>query len=214
MIQAVIFDMDGVLVDAKQWHFEALNCALELFGYRISQFDHHRRFDGLPTREKLRMLVAEEGFPEAMCSFVNEMKQQYTLETAARLCKPNPVHLETLTQLRSEGYDLALASNSIRRSVDELTDLAELQPLLSFTLSNEDVSEPKPNPEIYELAIQKLGVAPSDCLVVEDGEYGLEAAKAAGANVLRVESIEEVNYLNIMNRITELNQVTQSSKAG
>ncbi|MCS7466965.1 HAD family phosphatase [Stieleria sp. ICT_E10.1] len=204
MIKAIIFDMDGVLVDAKQWHFEALNTALELFGYRISQFEHHQRFDGLPTREKLRILAKENGFPHTLSEFVNEMKQHCLLETAERLCQPNPVHLETLETLRTEGYDLALASNSIRRSVDRLMQLTSLNSLLSFTLSNEDVSQPKPSPEIYTLAIKRLGVFPNECLVVEDGDYGVAAAKAAGANVLRVETVRDVNYKNVRNRIEEI----------
>lgn len=204
MIKAIIFDMDGVLVDAKQWHFEALNAALELFGFRISQVEHHQRFDGLPTREKLRILANENGFPHTLREFVNEMKQHCLLETAERLCEPNPTHLSTLERLRSEGYDLALASNSIRRSVNRLIELTDLDQFLSFTLSNEDVENPKPSPEIYELAIRRLGCAPSECLVVEDGDYGLAAAKAAGAHVLRVESVHEVNYANISRRLSEL----------
>ena len=55
MIKAIIFDMDGVLIDAKEWHYEALNNALQLFGYKISREDHLATFDGLPTREKLRL---------------------------------------------------------------------------------------------------------------------------------------------------------------
>ncbi len=206
MIKAIIFDMDGVLVDAKVWHFEALNAALELFGYRISQVEHHQRFDGLPTREKLRILANEHGFPHGLRDFVNEMKQHYLLDTAVRLCQPNAVHLETLSQLRSEGYALALASNSIRRSVDKLMQLTDLRQFLEFTLSNEDVEHPKPSPDIYELAIRKLGCSPSECLVVEDGEYGLAAARAAGAGVLRVETVHDVNYENIRRRIGHLNE--------
>ncbi len=212
MIKAIIFDMDGVLVDAKLWHFEALNAALELFGYRISQVEHHQRFDGLPTREKLRILANEHGFPHGLRDFVNEMKQHFLLETACRLCEPNPVHLETLTKLRHDGYSLALASNSIRRSVDKLMQLTDLQQFLDFTLSNEDVEHPKPSAEIYELAIQRLGCSPSECLVVEDGEYGLTAARAAGANVLRVESVQDVNHQNICRRIVQLDEAATAAR--
>lgn len=212
MIKAIIFDMDGVLVDAKQWHFQALNSALELFGFRISEFEHHQRFDGLPTREKLRILAKENGFPHSLSEFVNEMKQHCLLDTAERLCKPNPVHLHALEQLRGDGYDLALASNSIRRSVDRLMHLTSLQELLSFTLSNEDVEQPKPSPQIYKLAIKRLGYAPGECLVVEDGDYGLAAARAAGANLLRVESVNDVNYENVKNRIEELDRSADVSR--
>ena len=213
MIKAIIFDMDGVLVDAKEWHFEALNTALELFGFRISQFEHHNRFDGLPTREKLRILAEENGFPHALRDFVNEMKQQCLLETATRLCRPNPTHVETLSRLREEGYDLALASNSIRRSVDRLMQLTQLESLLSFTLSNEDVAEPKPSPDIYQRAIERLGYAPNECLVVEDGDYGVAAANAAGAKLLRVASVAEVNYDNVRSRIEDLDEQAANEAA-
>lgn len=212
MIKAIIFDMDGVLVDAKTWHFDALNEALELFGFRISQFAHHQRYDGLPTKEKLQMLAREDGFPPALAGFVNEMKQQYLLKTAAELCVPNPIHVTALERLREEGFQLAVASNSIRRSVDELMQRTELQPLLSFSLSNEDVSHPKPNPEIYQLAIEKLNVQPSECLVVEDGEYGIAAAKAAGAHLLRVKDVSDVHYDNLRARIDAIDQQSRPYK--
>ncbi len=208
MIKAIIFDMDGVLVDAKEWHFDALNEALELFGFRISQFEHNKRFDGLPTREKLNMLANENGFPSSLSSFVNEMKQQYLLKTAAELCVQNSIHMAALQRLRNEGFTLAVASNSIRRSVDDLMQRTSLQPLLSFTLSNEDVSEPKPSPEIYQLAIRRLQLQPSECLVVEDGEYGIAAAQAAGAHVLRVRDVHDVHYANVRSRIDQLNEQT------
>lgn len=78
MIKAIIFDMDGVLIDAKDWHYEALNRALRLFGCEISRYDHLATFDGLPTKEKLNLLSKERHLPEKLHSFINEMKQRYT----------------------------------------------------------------------------------------------------------------------------------------
>lgn len=206
MIKAIIFDMDGVLVDAKSWHFEALNRSLSLFGYRISQFEHHQRFDGLPTKEKLQILAKENGLPLSLAPFINEMKQKFLLEIAVELCTENPVHLRSLAHLKRDGYALALASNSIRQSVDELMKRTALDQFLQFTLSNEDVTYPKPDPEIYRLAISNLGLNPSECMVVEDGDYGIAAAKAAGANVMRVGGVHEVNYENLISRIECFNQ--------
>ena len=70
--------MDGVLIDAKEWHYEALNKALALFGYQISRYEHLVTYDGLPTRKKLEMLSMEQGLPVQLHSFINEMKQLYT----------------------------------------------------------------------------------------------------------------------------------------
>ena len=74
-VKAVIFDMDGVLIDAKDWHYEALNRALNHFGYNISRYDHLVTFDGLPTRRKLEMLTREQGLPNALHKLINELKQ-------------------------------------------------------------------------------------------------------------------------------------------
>lgn len=80
MIKAVIFDMDGVLIEAKDWHYEALNKALNLFGHTISRHDHLTTYDGLPTSRKLNMLSVEHDLPVELHNFINEMKQAYTME--------------------------------------------------------------------------------------------------------------------------------------
>ena len=74
MIKAVLFDMDGVLIDAKDWHYEALNRALEHFGFAISRESHLSTFDGLPTRAKLQMLTKARGLPERLHEFINSLK--------------------------------------------------------------------------------------------------------------------------------------------
>ena len=86
MIKAVIFDMDGVLIDAKEWHYEALNKALGLFGYEISRYDHLVTYDGLPTSKKLEMLTMEKGMPQKLHTFINSLKQQYTVDKIRNIC--------------------------------------------------------------------------------------------------------------------------------
>ena len=71
-IQAIIFDMDGVLIDARDWHYEALNRALKIFGFEISRQDHLEHFDGLPTKAKLNLLSQDRGLPLRLHSFINE----------------------------------------------------------------------------------------------------------------------------------------------
>ena len=119
-IEAVIFDMDGVLIDAKQWHYEALNSALELFGYTISLEEHLTRFDGLPTKSKLSTLTDEQGLPQELHSLINEIKQERTLRIAAQYCFPKPNLLTVLTYLKNEKYCLGLATNSIRMTTEAM----------------------------------------------------------------------------------------------
>lgn len=200
-IQAVIFDMDGVLIDAKEWHYEALNQALALFGYEISRQDHLVTFDGLPTAVKLEMLSKDRGLPRKLHSFINELKQQYTTERIFTDCKPVFHHEYALSRLRREGYHLAVASNSLRQTVELMMEKSSLLQYLDFYLSNQDVTKAKPDPEIYQRAIKKMGLTPQECLVVEDNKNGILAAERAGARVMRVVNVDEVNYENIIRHI-------------
>lgn len=200
-IKAIIFDMDGVLIEAKNWHYEALNKALGLFGMEISRYDHLVTYDGLPTREKLKMFTVERGLPEGLHEFINTMKQQYTMEIVYAQCKPRFYHEYALARLKSEGFRLAVCSNSIRQTVEAMIEKASLTQYFEFMLSNEDVTRSKPHPEIYKTAVKKLGLTPQECLIVEDNEKGIKAALASGANLLQVNDVEEVNYPNIADYI-------------
>ena len=205
-IRAVIFDMDGVLIDAKEWHYEALNKALALFGYNITREEHLTVYDGLPTKVKLQSLTEQKGLPKALHKLINEMKQQYTAAMILQYCRPRFNHEFALARLKSEGYKIAVCSNSIRSTIELMMEKAALAPYLVFTVSNEDVKKAKPDPEIYNNAITRLGLSPDEVLVVEDNKNGIQAALAAGANLLKVETVDDVNYYAIKNRIKELEE--------
>lgn len=208
MIQAIVFDMDGVLIEAKDWHYEALNQALRLFGFEISRYEHLTTFDGLPTRRKLQLLSADGDLPPELHEFINDMKQRYTMEIVASKCKPRFIHQYALSRLRAEGYRLAVASNSIRNSIETMMRLAELSQYLEFMVSNEDVTKAKPDPEMYNQAIARLGLSPTEVLIVEDNENGLRAARGSGAHVMAVRHVDDVNYTNISRRIAECNELS------
>lgn len=193
-VRAVVFDMDGVLIDAREWHYEALNRALCLFGLEISRFDHLSTYDGLPTRRKLEMLSIERGLPRSLHSFLNELKQRYTMEIVHSRCKPTFQHEYALARLHREGVLLGVASNSVRGTVETMMEQSGLRPYLDIIISNEDVTHGKPDPEMYRLAMSRLGVTPEECLVVEDNDHGVRAARAAGAHVLVVSDPNEVSY--------------------
>lgn len=203
-IKAVIFDMDGVLIEAKDWHYEALNRALRLFGMEISRYDHLVTYDGLPTKRKLEMLSMERGLPTSLHQFINDVKQIYTTEITFSKCKPVFIHQYALSKLRNEGYRLAVASNSIRATIELMMEKSALMPYLEFFLSNQDVTRGKPDPEIYVKAMERLGLSPEECLIVEDNENGIRAAVASGAHVLRVKDVHDVNYDNIKSRIRQV----------
>ncbi|MCM1513159.1 MAG: HAD family phosphatase [Oxalobacter formigenes] len=200
-IKAILFDMDGVLIEAKEWHYEALNKALSLFGMSISHFDHLTTFDGLPTRKKLEMLSVERGLPTQLHSFINEMKQQYTMDLVYAQCKPRFVHEFALSNLRSLGYRLAVCSNSIRATIETMMEKANLLQYFDLIMSNQDVVNGKPDPEIYINSMKKLEVSPDECLIVEDNENGIRAARASGAHLLTVKNVSDTNFSNIINAV-------------
>jgi HAD superfamily hydrolase (TIGR01509 family) len=189
--------MDGVLIDAKEWHYEALNRALAVYGFGISRHDHLATYDGLPTNTKLEILSREQGLPRSLHGVINRLKQEYTLEIVNQRCRPVPIHTYALSRLRNEGYVLGLASNAVRRSVELMMDRADLRQYFDFMLSNQDVSRPKPEPEIYITAMARADAQPDECVVVEDNQHGIQAALSAGAHVLRVESVSDVEYSRI-----------------
>lgn len=193
-IRAVLFDLDGVLVDATEWHYEALNRALGLFGYTISRYEHLTTYNGLPTRKKLEMLSVEKNLPRGLHSMISKIKQKYTREEIMRKCIPVFEKELMIRQLKREGYKLAVCSNSVRESLERMLLASGIVEEFDFLVSNEDVKQPKPDPEMYLLACEKLGVAPSECVIVEDADHGLEAARRAGAHVCQVSGFPEVEY--------------------
>jgi beta-phosphoglucomutase len=204
-IKAVIFDMDGVLIEAKNWHFDALNKALGLFGYTISRYDHLVTFDGLPTVTKLDMLTLERRLPEKLHEFINELKQKYTIELVHQHCKPRFYHEYALSQLKSQGYRLGCGSNSVRDSIEIMLEKSDLMKYMEIVVSAQEVSEPKPSPEMYEKIISSFDLHPEECLIIEDNENGIKAAKASGAHILIVKEVDEVNIKNILQKIEKIN---------
>lgn len=193
-IKAVIFDLDGVLIDAREWHYAALNEALALFGYGIGRYEHLTAYNGLPTRKKLEMLSTEKGLPHGLHDFLNEIKQQYTRRRINDFCRPSFAHEYALSRLRADGYRLAVCSNSIRDTLDMMLDRAWLSGYFDLTMSWEECGAPKPDPDIYLDAMARLDVLPEDTVIVEDSEHGVTAGRASGAHVMVVGDPSQVSH--------------------
>lgn len=202
-VKAILFDMDGVLIDAKEWHYEALNRALSLFGIEINRYDHLTTFDGLPTKVKLQKLSKRFFLPESLHPFINEVKQLYTVELIHQKCHPMFHHEYALSNLKKQGYKIAVCSNSVRKTVELMMNKSGLMPYLDMIVSNEDVKKSKPDPEMYKITIDKFNLRPEECVVVEDNVNGIIAGKESGAHVLEVSTVYDVTLDNIMRFIGE-----------
>lgn len=202
--KTILFDMDGVLIDARDWHFDALNEALRLFGIEISMEDHVSRFNGLSTKKKLNMLTSDGRLPIELHGIIEAVKQDRTLRIAAQKCFPIVSHQILLTRVKSSGIQVGLVTNSIRKSTEFMLEYAGLKKFMDVIVTNEDVSEGKPSPEGYLQAMKLLDSKPSETLVVEDGFYGVQAALSAGADVIEVNDPFEVTLELLLPKLPRL----------
>lgn len=205
MIKAVIFDLDGVLVDAVEIHYQAFNRAIELFGYQVPPAVHGSSYNGLPTTSKLEMLTQVCSLPRGLHGFINEMKQLFTQELLLEKLKPSTEQKNLLKELRRRGLKLAVASNCARRTVHLVLDKLQITPFFDLVLSREDVAFPKPNPCIYLTCLEKLKLEKEEVLVLEDSKPGILAATQATPNVVRIEKPEELTLQLVEEKIAEQN---------
>lgn len=185
----MVFDLDGVLFDSKQLHYSAFNQALaeltETEGIDLS--DHHQFLDGLPTRRKLDVLATRIGLDEALKTSVYNRKQELTRFALSAVSEDKKL-AELLSFIRAQGIPIAVASNSIRATVEEALSSLGVMGLVDLYLGNEDVSNPKPHPEMYWKCMSTFAVMPHETLIFEDSKIGREAALHSGGVLVPVDS--------------------------
>jgi len=200
--RAIVFDLDGVLVESKELHYETLNDALETMAgpqYRISWGEHQCIYDGLSTRQKLALLQLTPAVAEA----VFQRKQELTLERIRDQIKPNLAIKETLRRLKALAYPIAVASNCIRQSVHAFLTALDLWDVVDVVFSNEDVKQPKPHPDMYLKVAESFGIQPGQLLIVEDSTKGFEAAVRAGGQLFKVATPADVRLEPLQQRLSE-----------
>jgi beta-phosphoglucomutase len=201
--KAIIFDLDGVLVNMPDGHYDALNKALGLFGAKIGREEHYAHFNGLPTRKKIEELEKQGRLPEGLREFLNEVKQIYTKKIIPEYCPPDYSKIILLRHLKDHSYQLACCSNSVQETLHLMLRSAGLFEFFDVIMGNDSVKKPKPDPEMYLLAFSKLGIGPEQAIIVEDSPHGIAAAKASGATVLSVRGVEDV-HLGLFSDILDL----------
>jgi HAD superfamily hydrolase (TIGR01509 family) len=204
MTKLIIFDLDGVLVEAKQIHYDTLNQALKEIDdtYVITEAEHLSIYDGLKTTQKLELLTKNKGLHPEFYDDIWYRKQYLTIEAISQL-QPDLQKIELFKELRDRGYKLACASNSIRRSVLVMLAKIGIIEYMDLIISNEDVKNSKPHPEMYWKTMSMMGVLPEETLIVEDSPHGLLAASRSRANVLRVDSPKDLVISKIISKLDE-----------
>ena len=208
MIKGVIFDLDGVLVDAKEVHYEALNLALKKVNcseYVIGREEHLTIYDGLPTKQKLDLLTENKGLSRALHPQIWRSKQDETINAIKNVMKPDNRMAEVLYKLKEDGLKVYVATNSIRESLKLMLVRKGLMEYIDYYLSNDDVNNPKPNSEIYLRCMIHMGLNPKECMIVEDSPYGRQAALESGGWLCPVDSPQDVTYEYLKNKMNEIN---------
>ncbi len=205
--ELVIFDLDGVLIDSKELHFEALNEALREIGheFEISHREHSTKYDGLSTRKKLEMLNTEKGFPVEHFETVWKRKQEITVRMLGEIKRDQEL-VSFMEFLQSKRIKLAVASNSVRNTIDIVLANLGIAQYFSLILSNEDVESSKPHPEIYWKTMMYFRVVPDATVIFEDSYVGRLAAQRSGAKLIPIENRKDLTWPKV--RQVESNSTT------
>lgn len=197
-IKAVLFDLDGVLVDAVDLHEKAFIDAVMLCtGNTISHEMHARELNGLPTRVKLEKL----GYVDNLCERIYNEKQKTTIDAIRETLEPDIAKRIMLGDLLRNGYRVGCVTNSIRATATLMLTETHLYEKIELLVSNQDVVSTKPHPEGYWKAMSHFGVFPYETLIVEDSDTGYKSALLSGAHTWHVSGPEEVTLMNLIKEI-------------
>jgi len=203
MKSAVLFDLDGVLVDACDWHYLSLNRALEeVVEFSISREEHITTYNGLPTTVKLKML----GLDEEQSKQAWKLKQDYTLDTIRENGMVYEEKIELFEYLKDIGTKIVCVTNSIQMTTFEMLKTTGQFDYFDMIITNEDVENNKPHPDCYNLAVKKLDISPNKCIIIEDSPKGMQSAKSSivpNSNIWNVENCTEVTLENFRRFIDE-----------
>ena len=209
MNKLVIFDLDGVLIDSRDMHYEALNRALSNVDekYVIDREEHLSVYDGLPTSRKLNLLTERKGLPVDKHQQVWEDKQVETLNIFSKLDNDYEL-MHYFKQLKDKGYQVTVASNSIRNTVKLVLLKLGLLEFIDYYMSNEDVHRNKPFPEMYWNCMTACNALPKDTVILEDSHIGRQGALDSGSHLIAIENRDHLNQ----DKIDEIVSILDSKK--
>ena len=206
----VIFDLDGVLIDSREMHYNALNAALADIDYKyvIGRDEHLSTYDGLPTKSKMKLLTDNKGLPGTLYDTIWSKKQQSTLELINQLPTDHKL-IDICKNIKKSGYKIAVASNSIRDTVKFTLLRIGILEYVDYFQTNEDVKRSKPFPEIYWNCMTALNAIPATTIIIEDSHIGRQGAVDSGAKLLAVENTHDVTWEYIKSAMDDLGNTLQ-----
>jgi len=208
----VIFDLDGVLIDSRELHYDALNEALKKVGqeYVISREEHLSTYDGLNTTRKLELLSEQKGLDRKYFNQIWQDKQNATFELIRKLPSNNTAKY-IIDELKKKGWKVAVASNSIRETIRIALDTIGILGVVDYIVSNEDVKRTKPFPEMYWKCMTALNTLPKNTIIIEDSHIGRQGAIDSGAILYPVENANDLNGIKFMDKISEFEKAQENN---
>jgi beta-phosphoglucomutase family hydrolase len=182
MIKAVIFDMDGVIVESEHIHIEAEQQTMLKHGVRISAEELHA-YTGTTAEFMFTELIRKYNLNTTFEGIFSE-KEDILFRLLEKETRPTKGVIELLKKLKQKGIRLAIASSSDRKLIEYILERLDISRLFDFVVGAEDIAHSKPNPEIFLKSARGLKVKPIECLVVEDAKLGIDAAKSAGMKAI------------------------------
>lgn len=186
-IKAVLFDMDGLMVDSEPLHLLAFNEVFKRYGKHLSEEDNKRFYLGRTDEESVGNMVERFGLPISPNELSLKKFEAYQQIIETHIV-PQPGLLKLLDNLHQSGYKIAVVSNSVLESIKKVIEIFKIGSLINIYASGEEVEHGKPAPDVYLLAAKKLMIGPSECLVLEDSPLGVQAGKNAGMKVFAIPS--------------------------
>lgn len=213
MKSLIVFDLDGVLIDSKTIHFDALNDALRALDpdYVITKEEQENIYEGLPTKAKLSLLNKYKGLPEERFDSVWRLKQDITNMMFSNITEDKEL-IRLLSIIKENNINIAVASNSIHRTVFDCLEGLGILELIDYVVSNEDVKNPKPHPEMYWKAMSHFGVIADETVIFEDSLVGKLAARDSKANLIEIKNRSDLTIEKIDKAISLLSSGTSTWK--
>lgn len=185
MSRAVLWDLDGTLVDSEEFHWQSWEHALELAGVRVTREQFKSTF-GQRNDRILRGWLGAESSEERITRIAEAKEAEYRRLAEVHGLTPLPGAAEWLVRLQADGWKQAIASSAPKQNVQVMLRALHLEQYFDAIVASEDVTKGKPDPQVFLAAATRLGVTPRHCVVVEDAAAGIEAAKRAGMHCIGV----------------------------
>jgi beta-phosphoglucomutase-like phosphatase (HAD superfamily) len=201
MIDLIIFDLDGVLVDTEDIHYNSLlHCISTITTLSTHDIKSIVRRDGTTTKSKLIELQRVFEISDSDLQIIDRLKQELVLKEFQKLV-PDQRQIDMLRELELLVPVLAIGSNSRKENVETILDALQIREFFSYVITSDDVINGKPDPEVFNTIMNIAGCKKENTLILEDSPAGRDAVILSGANLLPINSVEDTTLGYIQNEL-------------